>query len=118
MSVPLKVKDISISKYKFYEFTFTTFYISSLDQESLEVYVYIKCKLHLVESLKVNILIENNIFYTENFTINLVSISTNILSYEVTIIIDTESHLQFLRHNSPANAIIFILLKSKAFVNF
>lgn len=74
--------------------------------------------MYLVESLKANILIENDILYTKGFIINLTSASAYILSYGVTIIISIKSYSLFLKRNILANATTFISLKSETLVNF
>lgn len=118
MPVPLKVKGIGASRYKSEKFALTAFYMQGLNWEDLEVYVYINCKLHLIKSLKANILIGNDVFYTKGFKINLTSASAHILSCEITIVINARNHLEFLIHNMLANLTTFILPKSKIFVIF
>ena len=112
MPVPLKVRGIGTSRHESNEFALTALYIPGLDREGSEVYACIKCKLHLVEDLKANMLIGNNIFCTEGFTINLASAFAHILSCGVTIVINARNHLQFLRRNVLADATTFILPKS------
>lgn len=116
--VPLKVGSIGASRHKSNKFAFTALYIPGLDREGSEVYTCIKCKLHLVEGLKANMLIGNNILCTESLTINLASAFAYILSFEVTIVINARNYLQFLRRNVLADVIRFIPLKSKALINF
>lgn len=62
--------------------------------------------------------IGNNVFYIEDFTINLASASAYILSCEVTIVISAKSHSQFLKRNILANATTFLPPKSEALVGF
>lgn len=76
--VSLKVSGISASKYKSREFTFTTLYILGINYDKIKVYICVKCKLYLVEGLKANILISNNILYTKDFSINLIGTSAHI----------------------------------------
>lgn len=93
MPVLLKVRNIGASRHESKEFTLTAIYIPSLDREGLEVYVYIKYKLHLVEGFKMNMFIRNNIFSTKGFTINLASPFAHILSCKVIIVINVRSFL-------------------------
>ena len=118
MPVPLKVRGIGTSRHESIKFVLTALYIPGLDREGSEVYACIKCKLHLVEDLKANMLIGNNIFCTEGFTINFASASTHILSCGVTIIINARNHSQFLRRNVLADTTTFIPPKSEALINF
>ena len=119
--MPLKVRGIGASRHESdesEEFVLTALYILGLDQRGMEVYACVKCKLHLVEGLKANMLIGNNVFYTEVFTINLASASAHILSCGVSIVISARSHSQFLKRNVLANVTIFVPPKSEALVNF
>lgn len=83
--IPFKVKGIGAFKYKSNEFFLTTFYILGFDWGSSEVYIYIKNELHLVEDLKPNILIGNDILYIKYFSINFTNLSTHILEFKVSI---------------------------------
>lgn len=78
MPIPLKVRDIGTFKHKSEEFALTTLYISGFNYDEIKVYICIKYKLHLIKSLKANMLISNNIFDTESFSINLLNASTYI----------------------------------------
>lgn len=89
----LKVKGIDVSRLKSKEFVLTAFYILGLNRKGSEVYACIKCKLHLVEDFKANMLIGNNILYIEGFTINLASVSAHILRCGVIIVINATSYL-------------------------
>lgn len=110
--MPLKVRSIGASKHKSGEFALTMLYIPGLNQEGLEVYTCIKYELHPVEDLKANMLIGNNVFYTEGFSINLANASAYILSCKVDIIISARYHSEFLKCKVLANAAIFIPFKS------
>lgn len=118
MLIPLKVSGIGTFKHKSQEFALIAFYISSLNQEGLEVYTNIKCKLHLVEDLKANILIDNNVFYIEGFSINFTNAFVHIPNCEIDIVISARYYSEFLKHKVLANTVIFILSKSEVFVLF
>lgn len=93
MPVPLKVRGIGASRHNSGEFALIALYISGLDRGSSEVYAYVQCELHLIDGLKANMLIGNNVFCTEGFTINLANASAHILSCGVTIVISARNHL-------------------------
>lgn len=118
MLVPLKVKGINASKHKLRDFILIALYISSLNQKSLEVYAYIKCELHLVEGLKANINIGNNIFYTKDFSINFTNTSAHIPNCGIDIAISARHYSEFLKHKVLANAATFIATKFETFVLF
>ena len=117
MPVPLKVRGIDASRYKWGEFALTALYMPGLDREGSEVYAFVQCELHLVDGLKANMLIKNNIFCSEGFTINLANVFAHILSCGMTIVISARNHSQFLRRNVLANTTIFIPPKSEAFID-
>lgn len=117
MPVPLKVKGIGASRYKLREFALTTFYMLGLDKGGSEVYTCVQCELYLVDSLKANMLIGNDVLCTEDFTINLANASAHILSYGVIIVISARNHSQFLKRNVLANTATLIPPKSEALVN-
>lgn len=117
--VILKVRGIVTSNYELNEFDFAAFYILSLNRRGgLEVYVYIRYALHLIEGLKANVLIGNNVFYIKSFTINLINASADILEDQISIDITTKTHSQFLRYNILTNTTIFVLSESKVLILF
>lgn len=117
--VILKVRGVVTSNYELNEFVFAAFYILSLNRrEGLEVYVYIRYALHLIEGLKANVLIGNNVFYIKSFTINFINSSTDILEDQISIDITTKTHSQFLRYNILTNTTIFVLPESKVLILF
>lgn len=118
MPISLKVRNINAFKYKLDKFALTTLYIPSLFYEGSEIYICSKCKLYLVDNLKLNMLIGNNIFYTENFSINFASSSSYIQSYSINIIINAEYYTQYLKYRLLVNAATFILLESEDLVLF
>ena len=117
MPVSLKVKGIGAFRHESGEFALTTLYMPDLDREGSEVYPCVHCELHLVDGLNANMLIGNDVFCTEGFTIHLANASVHILSYGVTIVISARNHSQFLKRNVLANTTTFIPPRSKAFVN-
>lgn len=113
-----KFRGIDASKYKLKKLILTTLYILSFNQESSEIYIYIKCKLYIVKTLKTNILISNNVFYTKRFSIKLVYTFTHIPSCKINIIKSTRHYFEFLKYRILANATTFIPPKFKAFILF
>lgn len=118
MLVPLNIKRTGVSRHKSGEFSLTTFYIPSFDQESWNIYIYIRWELDLVEGFKINILINNNVLYIESFSINSASSSVYILSYIVNIIINAKYYSEFLKYKILANITTFIFPRSKTLILF
>lgn len=72
MAIPLKVRGIGTSKHKTDEYVFEASYFFAISNKGQKVVTYICHKLYLVNNLKTNILIKNDIIDTEGITINIV----------------------------------------------
>lgn len=70
MSIPLKVRGIKASKYESAQFAKLSFFLPGENNKGQNVYASIRCKLYLVNSLRDNILIGNNILTSESFVLN------------------------------------------------
>ena len=66
---PLKVRGVGISIYKISEYVTVPLYFLGT-RDSNKVLTYIRYKIYLVNSLRVKILISNNILGLEGFVIN------------------------------------------------
>lgn len=66
----LKVRSIGVPKHKSKEFILTIIYIAGIDKTSCKVYASINYELHLINGLRTNMLISNNVLYTKGFAIN------------------------------------------------
>ena len=70
MSTPLKVREIGASKHKSAQFAELSLFLPGEDNERQKVYAFIKCEVHLVEGLRANILVGNDILAPESFMLN------------------------------------------------
>lgn len=102
MPVSLKVRGISNSKHKSRDFALASTYIPGIDKKSHEVYTSISCELYLINGLKVNKLVSNDVLCTEGFAINLSTTSALIHSCGMKININARQHSEFLRHKALA----------------
>ena len=118
MPVSLKVRGIGASKHELGHFALTTLYILSTDEKGHEVYASITCKLHLVDGLKTNMLVGNNVLCTEGFALNLYNSSALIHSCGVRIGINARQRSEFLRHRALASAPTIIPPYLEALVAF
>lgn len=118
MPVLLKVRGIRAFQHKLGKFILTTFYISCLDWEDFDIYACIKCKLHLIENLKANISIGNNILCIKGFFIDFTNVIAQIANYRVNIMINAGHYFKFLKLRLLANPAIFILPKSVTLILF
>ena len=71
MATPLKVRDIGTSKHKTDKYIVKTLYFSAINNKNQQVVACIRCELHLVDNLRANILIKNNIVGTKGIIINI-----------------------------------------------
>lgn len=116
--VPLKIKGIGASKHESENFALRTVYIPSFNGNGREIYASITCELHLVDGLKTNMLMRNDLLCTRGFAINLSSSSALIYSYGVSININARQHSEFLRHRALSNASTIIPPRSEALIVF
>ena len=87
MATLLKVRGIRFSKYESDEFISISLYFPDFDSTNRPAYTNIHRKLHIVERLKANLLVGNNILATERVIINLANKSAMISSSQLTIFI-------------------------------
>lgn len=118
MPVLLKIRGIEAFKHKSGHFALTTLCISSTDKKDHEVYMSITCELYLVDKLKANMLMRNDMLYTESFAVNLYNFSTLIHSFGIRININARQHSEFLRHKTLASVFTIISLHLEALVAF
>lgn len=71
MSTPLKVRRIRALRHKSEEFTALSLYFLGKNGIGMLAYAFVKYEIHLVESLKANLLIRNNIISPGNFVIDI-----------------------------------------------
>lgn len=118
MPVSLNVRGIGVFKHKLSNFALTTVYIPGLDRNGREVYTSITCELHLVDGLKINMLIGNNLLCTEGFIINFSSSSAFIHSCSIRININARQHSKFLKYRALTSTFIIIFFCLEALVAF
>lgn len=87
MVTPLKVRDIETSRHESNEFVSMSFYFPDINSTNRPAYAHIHRELHLINGLKANLLVGNNILATERVVINLANKSAMISSCQVTIFV-------------------------------
>ena len=88
MSTSLKVRGIGASKHKSGEFAALSLYFPGRNNAGQQVYASLTCEIHLVEGLRANLLIGNDIMSPEGFVIDVKKRSVLIGSCRVTVPID------------------------------
>lgn len=87
MATLLKVKGIGSSRHKLNEFVSISLYFSDIKSTNRPAYAHIHRELYIVEGLKANLLVDNNILATERVIIDLANKSITISSCQVTIFV-------------------------------
>ena len=116
MATPLKVGEIGASKHESAQFAELSLFLSGENNKGQKVYASIRCKLHLVKSLKANILIGNNILAPENFVLNIGFGHALVGSCGVKITIKAKPKGQFLRKRLLAEKDEVVPSRSKAII--
>ena len=71
MSTSLKVRGIRTSKHESAQFAEISLFLPGESDKGQKFYASIRCELHLVERLRANILIGNDILAPESFVLNI-----------------------------------------------
>ncbi len=116
MSTPLRVRGIGSSKHKSGEYAALSFYFPGKDDVGLQVCASLTCEIHLVEGLRANLLIGNNIKFPENFIIDVGRKSVFIGSCDVTVPIDARQRGQFLTRKLLASQETMVSPHSEAII--
>lgn len=116
--VLLKVRGIGASKHESRNFVLMMIYIPGINEKGCEVYASISYELHLVDGLKVNMLVGNDVLCIESFAIKLSTSSTLIHSCSVKININARQYSEFLRHKTLASTSTIMPSRSQALVVF
>lgn len=97
ISTSLKVREIRVSRHESNQFAELSLFFPGENGEREMVYASIKCKLHLVQSLRANILTGNNILAPKDFVINIGLGHAVVRSCGIKITISVRQKDQFLR---------------------
>ena len=116
MSTPLKVRGIGASKHKSEEFAALSLYFPGKDDAGRLVYASVRYEIHLVDSLRANLLIGNDIMSPENFVIDIDKRSTLIGSCRVTIPISARQRGQFLTRKLLTSEVSVVPPRSEAMI--
>ena len=71
MSISLKVRGIKALNYQSAQFAKLFLFLLEENNKKQKVYAFIRYELHLVDGLKANILIGNNIIISKSFVLNI-----------------------------------------------
>ena len=116
MSTPLKVRGIGTSKHESAQFAEVSLFLPGESNEGQKVYASIRCELHLVEGLRANILIGNDMLAPESFVLNISLGHALVGSCGVKIIIRARQRGQFLKRKLLAEKDELILPRSETMI--
>lgn len=87
----LNIRDLEIYKYNFDKYAITDFYFNKVKVDRSRAITYFCREIHLVDDLKINILVDINILNSKDFTLDLAAKITFIKSCNITIFICTKA---------------------------
>lgn len=116
MSTHLKFRGKEASKYKSVQFAQLFLFFSGKNNKEQKVYTSIRCELYLVEGLRANILMGNNILAPESFVLNVGLGHSLMESCRVKITFRAIQRSQFLRKKLLTEKNKFVPPRSKAMI--
>lgn len=117
MTVLLKVKEIGSAKHNSDKFVFVPLYFLYRDKSKQLVYAQIDQELHLVDGLRANMLIWNNIIGREQISINIAERTALVASYGVCIPISARQRSQPLIKKILNAEAMTLLSRTETFVS-
>ena len=94
MTIEIIVCEIEIDKYQIKKYVISFIYFQKKDNQSFFIKTCFRKKIHLIENLKINILIDTNIFTPKNFILNFNKDEIFINNYLVIISIISKRHVK------------------------
>lgn len=117
MSTPLKVRDIGASKHESLEFAALSLYFPGKNAVGNLVYAALRCEIHLVEGLRANLLVSNDIMSPEAMVIDLGKKTAVMGACGVSIDVNARQRGQFLARKLLTNQDSVIPPRSEAMIS-
>ena len=117
MATPLKVRGIGTSKHKTNKYVLKVLYFPAISNKGQRVIAYIHCKHHLVDNLRANILIGNDIIGTKSITIDIANGKVYFLKCKAIVPITAKQHGQLIRRALHSINCVTIHPQSQAFIS-
>ena len=118
MTTSLKVRDINFITHEINEFVMISIYFLDTNKFEKSALANITRKIHLIDDLKINMLIENDILELESFIIDVSKKTTTINNCEIIIDLFIRQRDLFVRRNILSNHRIIVSLDSQARISF
>lgn len=116
MAVSLKMRGIGASKHELNEFILMPIYSLGVNKHKQPVYAWTHREIYLVDGLKANMLIENDIIMPEDIMIDLANTTAFITSCNIKIAITARQRGQPPKKKLMADTTVFLLSNSKSLV--
>lgn len=116
MALPLKVRGIGTSKHETDEYVTEPLYFPATNTAGDNIIACVRRELHIVEDLRINILIDNDIIESEDITLDVVKGSAYISDCQATIVISSRQRGQCIRRILHANTTTIILARTQRMV--
>ena len=117
MITSLKVKDIDFTTHEFLKFVSISIYFSGLTKNDISAFVFIIRKIHLIDDLKVKMLIKNDLLSFKGFVIDIEDKSIAIESCKIEISLKIQSKDLYLRRTIHAQQAMMLHSKQKQFLS-
>ena len=117
MQTSLRVKDIKSFTHEFVEYVCISVYFSDLTKNDFSALTFIARKIHLINDLKVKMLIENDLLNSKDFIIDIEKKSTTIESCEINISLKIQSKESYIRKIVHAQNIVVLLSSEKQLIS-
>lgn len=96
MATPLKVRSIETLKHKTDKYILEALYFPAISNKGQRIVACIRCKLYLVDNLRANILIGNDIIGTKGITIDIAKKKTYVPSCKAPLLISARQQGQYV----------------------
>ena len=102
MTTSLKIRDLDTTKYQSFEYAIVDIYLSSTRSTNDEkINALIRREIYLIDNLKANMLIENDIIDLEKIVIDMHKRETLITSCEITIFLEIKTQSDVVNRSVP-----------------
>ena len=95
--IPLRVREINISKYEISKYITEDIYLSGVNNQGRKILTYLRRELYIIDDLRIKMLIRNNIIKSKGIVINIINKKARINSYKTTINITIRPRDEFIR---------------------
>lgn len=93
MTISLNVRDLNTHNHESNEYAIVDFYLNDVNKQKNLARAHFRCEIHLIDDLKANVLIENDILDFEKIIIDSLTKTISINSCDVIITIEVKSRL-------------------------